>query len=132
MSQFTFFLAVNDFGVKYVGKEDVTCIFDSEQQYYKPNIDWESNIYFGLTLYWDYKKPWTSPYQGTYKRPSLSSNTPAPKIQKMHHSIWNFKSYRAKVKLSKEKDSTQELLVDSIQLLQPNIKSSSFMVELRT
>ena len=47
----TYFLTVDDFGVKYVEKEHVTHIVEVLQQYLKIVIDWEGNIYCGLTLY---------------------------------------------------------------------------------
>ena len=59
-------LTVDDFGVKYVGKEYVTHTVKVLKQYYKIVIDWEGNIYSGLTLDWDYNKnKWKSQYQRT-------------------------------------------------------------------
>ena len=48
------FLTVDDFDVKYVGNEHVIHLVDALQQYYKISIDWDVNIYCGLTLDWDF------------------------------------------------------------------------------
>ena len=51
----SFSLVVDDFGVKYVGKEDAQHLLDTVQQYYKCSCDWEGERYCGLTIKWDYE-----------------------------------------------------------------------------
>jgi hypothetical protein len=50
-------LVVDDFGVKYVGKEHVdhliACLAKSK---YKLTEDWKGNLYCGITLDWNYKE----------------------------------------------------------------------------
>jgi hypothetical protein len=40
-----FSLVVDDFGVKYVGKENVQHLLDTVQQYYKCSCDWKGEQY---------------------------------------------------------------------------------------
>jgi len=53
----TFSLVVNDFGVKYVGKEHadhfIQCL---QQETYKLTEDWAGDLYCGISLRWDYEK----------------------------------------------------------------------------
>ncbi len=52
-----FTLVVDDFGVRYVGKEHtdhlINCLKDET---YKLTEDWTGNLYCGISLRWDYKK----------------------------------------------------------------------------
>jgi hypothetical protein len=50
----TFTLIVDDFGVKYVGKENVDHLIWCIKQKYKLVKDWTSNLYCGIKLNWDY------------------------------------------------------------------------------
>ena len=51
--QFT--LVVDDFGIKYVGKEHVEHLLNALQEHYTLDIDWKGELYCGITLQWDYK-----------------------------------------------------------------------------
>jgi hypothetical protein len=48
-----FSLVVDDFGVKYVGKENAQHLLDTVQHYYKCSCNWKGERYCGLTLKWD-------------------------------------------------------------------------------
>ncbi len=49
-----FTLVVNDFGVKYVGKEHVKHLIQFIKQKYELIDDWTGNLYCGIKLNWDY------------------------------------------------------------------------------
>ena len=51
----SFSLIVNDFGVKYVGEENVQHLLDTVRQYYKCLCDWEGEHYCGIAIKWDYE-----------------------------------------------------------------------------
>jgi hypothetical protein len=51
-----FSLVVNDFGVKYVGKEHAQHLLKMVEKYYKCLSEWEGEQYCGLTLKWDYDR----------------------------------------------------------------------------
>ncbi len=48
-----FTLVVDDFGVKYVSKNDVNHLIDSIKLTHTPE-DWTGNLYCRITLEWDY------------------------------------------------------------------------------
>ena len=51
-----FCLVVDDFGVKYVGKEHAKHLIDTlEAADYKITIDWEGKTFCGINLTWDYE-----------------------------------------------------------------------------
>ncbi len=52
--QFT--LVVDDFGVKYVGKEHALYLKKVLERHYKLTCNWMGMCYIGITLDWDYKK----------------------------------------------------------------------------
>jgi hypothetical protein len=50
----SFTLCVDDFGVKYVGKEHAQHLVNALAQLCEIPIDWTGTLYLGLTLKWDY------------------------------------------------------------------------------
>ena len=51
-----FTLVVDDYGVKYVGKENSDHLVRVLKQNYDIREDWNGKIYVGLKFDWDYKK----------------------------------------------------------------------------
>ena len=52
-----FSLVVDDFGVKYVGKEHADHLIKTlEGHYDKISVDWEGKLYCGITLEWNYSE----------------------------------------------------------------------------
>jgi hypothetical protein len=49
-------LVVDDFGVKYVGKEHAQHLKNALKEHYKPMYNWTGKRYIGITLDWDYNK----------------------------------------------------------------------------
>ncbi len=47
---------VDNFGVKYVGKEHAMHLKKVLKLHYKLTCDWTGTRYIGITLDWDYKK----------------------------------------------------------------------------
>jgi hypothetical protein len=51
----SFTLVVNDFGIKFVGKENAEHLITSlKSTYQKLTEDWSGSLYYGITLDWDY------------------------------------------------------------------------------
>jgi hypothetical protein len=50
----TFTLVVDDFGVKYLGKEHADHLVASLKMKYKLVEDWAGDLYCGIKLHWDY------------------------------------------------------------------------------
>jgi hypothetical protein len=51
----SFSLVVDDFGVKYVGREDAEHLMECIKKIYTISSDWKGSAYCGLTKEWDYK-----------------------------------------------------------------------------
>jgi len=51
-----FCLVVDDFGIKYVNKDDAYHLFDALGLKYTSSVDWEGKLFCGLTLTWDYQQ----------------------------------------------------------------------------
>ena len=47
-------MVVNDFGVKYVGKEPVDHLIKYIEEKYELTEDWSGDLYCGIKLHWDY------------------------------------------------------------------------------
>ena len=47
---------VDDFGIKYSGKENDLHLKAELETKYKVTIDWEGKLYIGIALKWDYEK----------------------------------------------------------------------------
>lgn len=51
-----FTLVVDDFGIKYVGKETANHRMNVLRKYYEAKEDWEGTLYYEVTLKWNYKQ----------------------------------------------------------------------------
>ena len=90
----SFTLVVDNFGVKYVGKENADHLISVLQEDYKINIDWEGTRYIELTLDWDYiqrKVHLSMPgyiikalTQFSHKTPSKPQHQPHPHAEKTY------------------------------------------------
>ena len=55
----TFLLVVDNFGVKYVGKEHADHLINClKTETYTPTEDWAGDLYCGILLRWNYEKRW--------------------------------------------------------------------------
>ena len=52
----TFVLVVDDFGVKYSGKEHAQHLYAALKENYEVTTDWEGERFVGIKLNWDYNK----------------------------------------------------------------------------
>jgi hypothetical protein len=50
----TFTIVVDDFGVKYTGREHALHLKQALESTYKITTDWDGELYIGITLKWDY------------------------------------------------------------------------------
>ena len=100
----------------------MTHIIDALQQYYKIFIDWEGNIYCGLTLYWYYNKQTMYISMPSYiQKTLLKFQHPSPKNPEDAPFKTYPKQYEAKVKFSREEYGMPALLEVAIKLTQQNI-----------
>ena len=50
----TFSLVVDDFGIKYIGKENALHLINALEDFYDLEVDWKGSLYCGITLDWHY------------------------------------------------------------------------------
>ncbi len=76
----SFTLVVDDFGAKYVKKEDVDHLIASIKSTYSFTEDWTGNMYCKITLEWDYENRHVNiSMPGYIKRSCRSTGTSCPK-----------------------------------------------------
>ena len=51
-----FSLVVNDFGVKYFGRDTADHLVQALKKIYTISLDWNGSLYWGLNIIWDYDK----------------------------------------------------------------------------
>ena len=51
----TFTLCVDDFGIKYMNRNDALHLIAAVTSHYEATVDWTGSLYCGLTLSWDYE-----------------------------------------------------------------------------
>ena len=68
-----FSLVVDDFGIKYVGKEHADHLVDSIEAHYGLEKDWDRALYCGITLTWDYINRTVDLSMSGYAIPSYTS-----------------------------------------------------------
>lgn len=106
----SFTLCVDDFCVKYVGKEHAQHLLAALEEHYTISEDWTGNRYLGLTLDWDYENKEVHVSMPDYvpdalarfkvKTPKRAQHQPYPHIQRR---------YGAKQQYTEEEDTTAEL-----------------------
>jgi hypothetical protein len=67
----SFLLVVDDFGVKYVGREHAEHLMACIKKNYNISSDWNGRAYCGLTLDWDYKNRTLDLYMPGYIKSAL-------------------------------------------------------------
>jgi hypothetical protein len=105
-----FSLVVDDFGVKYVDKENAQHLLRMIQKYYKCSCDWESERYHGLTIKWDYEGCKVHLLMPTYVLRALKhfQHPPPQTWQDQPHPHMK-KKYGAKEQFAKPLDNTPTL-----------------------
>jgi hypothetical protein len=77
---------VDDFSVKYIGKEHVHHLLQVLRQDYEIEEDWEGTRYLGITLDWDYTKREVHLSMPGYVEKALARfSTKSPRNLKTNH-----------------------------------------------
>jgi hypothetical protein len=80
----TFCLVIDDFGIKYVGKDHAHHLLECLTQLYTVTTDWSGTKYCGLTLDWDYASHVVNlSMPGYISKALIVFNTPTRLIQNM-------------------------------------------------
>ena len=115
-----FFPIVDDFGVKYVGKEHIDYLIASlRKDCSRITVDWKDELYAGIHLKWNYEERWLDASMNGYVRKlrqSFSHKMP----QKTQHSSYRApkKVYGAVAQDTIVPDDSAKLNEDQIKLIQ--------------
>ena len=106
----SFTLIVDDFGIKYVGKQYAEHLIQSLHAFYKIIIDWDRKLYSALTIKWIYKKKHVNISMLGYIDKSLHKfQHLSPLIKQNSPHQWRRPQYGARIQYAPDGDTTSEL-----------------------
>lgn len=115
----TFTLVVDDFGVKYVGKQHAEHLHRALEEHYEATTDWDGTLYCGVTLKWDYKQRTVNLSMPGYVEAALHKfQHPDPRQQCHAPSAWNKPQYGVKIQMTEPVDTTPSLTAPQTKRLQ--------------
>jgi hypothetical protein len=115
--QFT--LVVDDFGVKYVGKEHAQHMIDALETNYTVSKDWTGGLYCGITLKWDYSNKHVDLSMPGYIKDALHKfQHPLPKRPQYAPHTWTVPSYGQRIQYAPLPDATAPATSEEIRRAQ--------------
>lgn len=115
----SFTLVVDDFGIKYVGKEYMDHLLETLRKKYQITVDWTGGKYLGLTLDCDYKHRTVDISMPTYIDKALARfQHPAPAKPQHSPHAWNKPVYGSKQQLTVDPDIGTPLTTTEVTKLQ--------------
>jgi hypothetical protein len=112
-------LVVDDFGVKYVGREHADHLMTCIKKNYNISSNWKGSAYYGLTLDWDYKNRTVDLSMPGYIKAALHKYQHAAPARPEHAPhIWNPPIYGAKTQYVEDKTTSPELSDKDVNKLQ--------------
>jgi len=116
----TFCLVVDDFGVKYVGKDHAQHLLSAlKNDYEAVSTDWEGTLYCGITLKWDYKKRTVQLSMPGYIENALHKfQHPPPTRPEDAPYKYNEPQYGAKIQMTDPIDNSDPLPAADVKRLQ--------------
>ena len=114
-----FSLVVDDFGVKYVGRQHADHLNAAIEKHYEYSKDWEGQLYCGINIKWDYTKRTVDLSMPGYIQAALHKfQHPAPKRAQHAPHHWNQPVYGRKQQLTPPDDTSNPLKPDAIRRVQ--------------
>jgi hypothetical protein len=114
----SFTLIVEDFAVKYVGKQHAEHLWNALLQTYELTTDWTATLYSGMTLKWDYgKRTWDISMHGYVSNVLNKFQHDAPKHSQHTPSRYVTPVYGAKTQYA-TKDETPPLTAQQCLIIQ--------------
>ena len=106
----SFTLVVDDFGVKYVGKEHALHLAAALKENYEVTMDWSGSLYVGIRLKWDYTNRTVTLHMPGYVQTALKRFTHPPPSKPVHAPYKApKKQYGVKVQLTEPTDDSTPL-----------------------
>jgi hypothetical protein len=105
-----FSLVVDNFGVKYVGREHVDHLNDGVEKHYAFSKDWEGKLYCGIHIQWDYPNRTVDLSMPGYIAATLHKFQHQPPTRAQHAPYrWNKPVYGTNPQLTEPEDETPPL-----------------------
>jgi hypothetical protein len=115
----SFSLVVDDFGVKYFGREHAEHLMECIKENYNISSDWKGVAYCGLTLDWDYKNRTADlPMPGYIKATLHKYEHAAPTRPEHAPHTWNPPVYGAKTQYVEDENNSPALSAKDVNKLQ--------------
>jgi hypothetical protein len=117
-----FALVVDDFGVKYMGKEHAMHLLQALRTLYTIKEDWTGNLFLGLTIEWNYQARWVDISMPLYLPKAMHKfqhATPS-KYQGAPHA-WTVPTYGAKIQYATNDDESPVLPAEKIKGIQQRV-----------
>jgi hypothetical protein len=115
----SFSLVVDDFGVKYVGREHAEHLMACIKKNYNTSSDWNGTAYCGLTLDWNYKDRTVDLSMPVYTKAALHKyQHPSPARPEHAPHMWNPPIYGAKTQFVSETTPSPALSDKDVNKLQ--------------
>jgi hypothetical protein len=115
----SFLLVVDDFGVKYVGREHAEHLMECIKKNYNISSNWNDSAYCGLTLEWDYKNRTVDLSMPGYIKAALHKYQHAAPARPEHAPhTWNPPIYGAKTQYVEDETTSPALSDKDVNKLQ--------------
>jgi hypothetical protein len=115
----SFSLVVDDFGVKYVGREHAEHLMECIKNNYNISSNWKGSPYCGLTLEWDYKNHTVDLSMPVYIKAALHKYQHAAPTRPEHAPhTWNPPVYGAKTQYVENETTNPALSAKDVNKLQ--------------
>ena len=114
-----FSLVVDNFCVKYMGKENANHLIQALQKLYTTSIEWIGSLFYGLTIDWDYAAHTCDISLPEYMKTALLKfQHLLPKRPQQAPQSWEKPTYGAQVQYAQDDDSSPLLPAKNINLVQ--------------
>ena len=111
----SFTLVVDNFGVKYIGRQHLDHIINALRDQYKITVDLTGNSYLGLTINWNYAQGYVNISMPDYIRKDLHEfQHLAPRRPTHSPSKWTAPAYGSRIQYEKTPDTSPPLDADGI------------------
>jgi hypothetical protein len=115
----SFLLVVDDFGVKYVGREHAEHLMECIKKNYNISSDWKGGAYCGLTLEWDCRNKTVDLSMSGYIKAALHQYQHSAPTRPEHAPYtWNPPVYGAKTQYVEDENNSPALSAKDVNKLQ--------------
>jgi hypothetical protein len=115
----TFSLVVDDFGIKYVGKEHARHLIQALSDLYTVSTDWTGALYCGLTIKWDYAQRHVDISMPGYVEAAIHKfQHPTAATPEDAPHAWNKPTYGAAVQYAPDDDTADKLTAPEVTRIQ--------------